>query len=132
TETQPAGYLNGIDKAGTVNGVAVGTAVTNDTISGVVLPGCNNDGVNYTFGEHGIFHGLTATIGFWHNQNGQSLIKSFGLTSSGLSLANLLATNMPNLFGKNAPALAFDSAGNVTSTAGANLTNRLNSVVASY
>ena len=63
-----------------------------DSITCIVLPGCNNDGVGYNFGEHGIFHGLTATIGFWHNNNGQALIKSFGTTSSGLTLANWLAT----------------------------------------
>ncbi|MDB5305358.1 MAG: Cadherin proteinputative collagen-binding protein, partial [Phycisphaerales bacterium] len=74
----------------------------------------------------GIFHGLTATIGFWHNQNGQALLKSFGNTSNGLSLANWLATTMPNLFGKNAPAF------NVASTTGTNLTNRSNTDVAAY
>ena len=98
-----------------------GTTVANSgTISQIVLPGCNNSAVNYNFGELGIFHGLTATIGFWHNKNGQALLNSFGTTSSGLTLANLLATNMPNLFGKNAPAF------NVNATTGTNLTNRSN------
>jgi len=125
-ETTPAGYLDGTDKVGTVNGVLTGTEATNDTISGIVLDGCDNDAVNYTFGEHGIFHGLTATIGFWHNQNGQSLINSFGTTSNGLTLANWLATNAPNLFGKNAPAF------NVNATTGTNLTGRSNADVANY
>jgi hypothetical protein len=125
-ETQLAGYLDGIDKVGTINGVTVGAATTNDTISCIVLPGCANNGINYTFGEHGIFHGLTATIGFWHNQNGQGLIKSFGNASNGLSLANTLAVNLPNLFGAKAPAF------NVNSTIGTNLTNRSDSDVAAY
>ncbi len=126
-ETQPAGYLDGLETVGTINGLIVGSvSITGDSLVGVVLPGCNNDGVNYNFGEHGIFHGLTATIGFWHNANGQSLIKSFGTTSNGLTLANWLATNMPNLFGKNAPAF------NVNATAGTNLTNRSNTDVANY
>ena len=62
--------------------------------------------------------GRFGTIGFWHNANGQSLIKSFGTTSSGLTLANWLATTFPNLFGRNAPAW------NVSSTIGTNLTGR--------
>ena len=41
-------------------------------------------------------------------------------------LANTLATNLPNLFGKNAPAF------NVNSTIGTNLTNRSNTDVANY
>ena len=47
-----AGYLDGIDKAGTINGVAAGVVGT-DAISGIVLDGCDNDAVNFTFGEHG-------------------------------------------------------------------------------
>src|SRR5207253_1787939 len=35
-----------------------------------------------------IFFGLTGTIGFWQNKNGQSVINSFGTSSSGLTLAN--------------------------------------------
>jgi hypothetical protein len=126
-ETQPAGYLDGQETVGTVNGVIDGSVTcTNDAIGSIVLPGCNNDGINYNFGEHGIFHGLTATIGFWHNQNGQGLINSFGTTSNGLTLANWLATSYPNLFGKNAPAF------NVNSTTGTNLTNRSDADVAAY
>ncbi|MDB5357471.1 MAG: hypothetical protein JWN24_3924 [Phycisphaerales bacterium] len=126
--TPPAGDLNGIDTVGTLNGSADGAwqGCGTGTISNIVLPGCNNDAINYKFGELGIFHGLTATIGFWHNQNGQAVLKSFGTTSNGLTLANWLATTMPNLFGKNAPAF------NVASTTGTNLTNRSDSDVAAY
>jgi hypothetical protein len=126
--TPPSGDLNGNAKVGTLNGVPDGTTSPcgTGTISGIVLPGCNNAAVGYSFGELGIFHGLTATIGFWHNQNGQSLLKSFGTTSGGLTLANWLATTMPNLFGAKAPAF------NVNSTIGTNLTNRSDSDVASY
>jgi hypothetical protein len=122
TETQPAGYLNGNEIAGNLGG----NNSCNNTISSIVLPGCDNDATGYNFGEMGIFHGLTATIGFWHNNNGQSLIMSFGNTSSGLSLANWLAKTYPNLFGSGAPAF------NVNSTIGTNLTNRSNSDVAAY
>jgi len=125
-EIQPASFVDGLETVGTLNGVKVGTTTGADGISGIVLPGCNNDAINYLFGEHGIFHGLTATIGFWHNQNGQGLIKSFGTTSSGLTLANWLAAAMPHLFGKNAPGF------NVNSTIGTNLTGRSNTDVANY
>lgn len=43
--------------------------------------------------------GDTATIGFWHNQNGQKVIDSFNGGSTATMLGNWLATNFPNLFG---------------------------------
>ncbi len=60
TETQPAGYLDGKETAGTVASVTVGTvdnAVFDNTaaynrITGVVLPG-GGTGTNYLFGERG-------------------------------------------------------------------------------
>jgi hypothetical protein len=129
TETPPAGSINGVDMAGTINGQTVGVVSSSASlgvISKIALPGCNNAGINYTFGQLGIFHGMTATIGFWHNKNGQALINSFGKTSGGLTLANWLAQTFPNLFGKNAPAF------NVSSTTGTNLTGRSDSDVAAY
>jgi hypothetical protein len=64
-------------------------------------------------------HGMTGTIGFWHNQNGQALINSFGTTSTGMTLANWLATTFPNLYGVNAGS-------------NNNLTNKTNAQVAQY
>lgn len=126
TEIQPAGFADGLETVGTLNGVVVGARFGNDGFCKIVLPGCDNNAVNYNFGELGIYHGLTATIGFWHNGNGQELIKSFAKTTNGLTLANWLATTYPNLFGKNAPAFK------VSSTIGTNLTNRSNADVANY
>jgi hypothetical protein len=126
TVTPPSGFVIGNSTPGTLNGVALGTDVVDGTVGNVVLPGCNNQAVTYQFGEHGILHGLTATIGFWHNKNGQALINSFTKTSTGLTLANWLAMNMPNLFGCKAPAF------NVKSTIGTNLTNQSNANVAAY
>ncbi|HWF11734.1 MAG TPA: putative Ig domain-containing protein [Bryobacteraceae bacterium] len=57
----------------------------------------------------------TATIGFWHNQNGQALILSLNGGSSSTSLANWLATQFPYLYGVNSPN---------------NLTNKTNADVA--
>jgi hypothetical protein len=42
---------------------------------------------------------MTATIGFWHNKNGQALIKSLNGGSSSTALGNWLATNFPHLYG---------------------------------
>ena len=124
TSTQPSGTVDGKDNVGTVNGVVNGTLGA-DCVSNILLKS-GEAGVNYNFGELGIYHGLMAMIGFWHNAAGQGLIKSFGTTSSDVTLANTLAINLPNLFGKSAPAF------NVNSTVGTNLTNRSNTDVANY
>ena len=51
TETQPAGYLQGTNSVGTVNGTVVGQLGPRvDVISNVVLA-AGNEGVNYNFGE---------------------------------------------------------------------------------
>jgi hypothetical protein len=44
-------------------------------------------------------HGDTATIGFWHNKNGQALINSMNGGSSSKTLATWLVSNYPGLFG---------------------------------
>jgi len=43
--------------------------------------------------------GDAATIGFWHNKNGQALILSLNGGASSKTLANWLATNFPWLYG---------------------------------
>src|SRR5262249_25071353 len=43
--------------------------------------------------------GDTATIGFWHNKNGQAVINSFNGGSSSTALANWLSSNFGNLSG---------------------------------
>lgn len=49
-EEQPAGYLDGCDSVGTVNGVLNGSAPQNDTLVNIVLVD-GDAGVNYDFGE---------------------------------------------------------------------------------
>jgi hypothetical protein len=44
-------------------------------------------------------HGDTATIGFWHNKNGQALILSLNGGPTSTNLANWLAGNFPYLYG---------------------------------
>ena len=48
--------------------------------------------------------GTTATIGFWHNKNGQALIKSFNGSATSTALGNWLATTFPKLYGAQAGA----------------------------
>jgi hypothetical protein len=48
--------------------------------------------------------GLAGTIGFWNNNNGQALLKSFNGGSSSTALANWLAATFPNLYGSGAGA----------------------------
>ncbi|HEV3022434.1 MAG TPA: DUF4214 domain-containing protein, partial [Pirellulales bacterium] len=58
-----------------------------------------------------------ATIGFWHNNNGQALIDSLNGGSSSTALSQWLATNFPNLYGGGAGATSLvnhDSHGNIT------------------
>jgi hypothetical protein len=46
--------------------------------------------------------GQTAGIGFWHNGNGQALIKSFNGGSNATAMATWLALTFPNLYGSGA------------------------------
>ncbi|MCX5676950.1 MAG: SpaA isopeptide-forming pilin-related protein [Planctomycetota bacterium] len=101
TETQPANYLDGKDTVGTRGGT-----VGNDVFSQITLA-ANTDGINYNFGElqqagTPVGEGQTATIGFWHNKNGQALIKSLNGGKTATNLANWLASNFPNLYGSSA------------------------------
>ena len=48
--------------------------------------------------------GMTATIGFWQNKNGQALLKSLNGGATATKLGNWLATNFPNLCGTSAGA----------------------------
>jgi hypothetical protein len=85
----------------------------------------NNAAISGTFGDepetvsgHGVLKGDFATIGFWHNKNGQALIDSLNGSSGATSLSQWLATNFPNLYGGGAGATSLvnhDSHGNITS-----------------
>jgi hypothetical protein len=100
TETQPAGYLQGIDSVGTAGGSLSAT----DQFFVNLPPGVN--GLNYNSGEQPtgtgpVQRGQTAGIGFWNNKNGQALILAFN-GGSGTQLADWLAATLPNMFGANA------------------------------
>ncbi|HEY7309956.1 MAG TPA: SdrD B-like domain-containing protein [Gemmataceae bacterium] len=100
TETQPAGYAQGIDSVGTAGGSLSAT----DQFFANLAPAVN--GENYNFGEQPsgtgpVQKGQTAGIGFWNNKNGQALILAFN-GGTGTQLADWLAAALPNMFGANA------------------------------
>jgi hypothetical protein len=95
-------------------GYAVSVQISNpNTKSGTA----NDTAIVTSLGQT-VGKGLAGGIGFWHNQNGQALIHSFGNTTNGQTLANWLATTFPNLYGP--------------STGSNNLTNKTNDQVAAY
>ncbi len=95
-------------------GYAVSVQISNpDTQSATV-----NDAATVTSLNQGVTRGLTGGIGFWHNKNGQALIKSLNGGPSSTALGNWLAASFPNLYG---------------ASAGANsLASKTNAQVASY
>jgi hypothetical protein len=66
-----------------------------------------------------IGRGDTATIGFWHNKNGQALINSLNGGPSSTALGNWLASNFPYLYGPQAGSAN-------------DMTNKTNAQVAAY
>ena len=106
-ETQPEYLRDGKDTLGTVNGTVVGSNSTNDVFSDVVLPGPDSLAENYNFGERpldggGVVAGQTATIGFWQNRNGQTLLKSLNGGPEASQLSSWLVTTFPNMYGAQA------------------------------
>jgi hypothetical protein len=125
-ETQPAGYDDGKDTPGVIRPASV----SNDFFCGIVLR-AEDCPTNYNFGERpkvaptppppppppptppppaptppppAVGVGSTATIGFWHNKNGQKLLTSLNGGPSAKNLGNWLATNFPRLWGAQAGA----------------------------
>jgi hypothetical protein len=107
SETQPAGFLDGLDVLGTVNGVISGNDAVNDVFSQIGMTQPGSDGINYNFAElpastTPVQAGQTAGIGFWQNKNGQALINSLNGGPSATQLANWLAATFPNMYGASA------------------------------
>lgn len=97
-ETQPSGYVDGIESAGSLGGDDTGD---NNTIAAIPVA-FGQTGINYNFGELkevSVDSGDTATIGFWNNKNGQNLIKSFNGSANARNLGNWLAATFPNIYG---------------------------------
>jgi hypothetical protein len=115
--TQPANYLDGISTIGSQGG----TVGVNQFINIVLNADVN--GINNNFAERlpvgsTLRSGQTATIGFWHNKNGQALIKSLNGNANATSLGNWLAQSFPNIYGVDAGSQ--------------NLTGKTNTQIANY
>jgi parallel beta-helix repeat protein len=98
SESQPAGYLPGVDTVGTAGGSLAAT----DQFFIQLDQGV--DGLNYNFGEQppttgAVTKGQSAGIGFWNNKNGQALILALNGGGTSTRLADWLAATMPNTFG---------------------------------
>jgi hypothetical protein len=117
-ELQPAGRLDGQESLGSVitppeHAVNAPAVLDNDVFrldfflsetseSVRWVAGC--DAVNFNFAEgrlagDTVHAGQTATIGFWQNKHGQSLIKSLNGGPSSTQLGNWLAATFPNMYG---------------------------------
>lgn len=108
-QIQPAGYIDGRDSLGTVNGIVTGDDTMNDEFRQLVLPMPGSTAVNYNFGERpapegAVSSGQTAAIGFWQNRQGQNLIKSLNGGPNATQLGNWLAATFPNMYGAQAGA----------------------------
>ena len=95
----------GVTLSGTSVVVAVGTPAGNyslvykicDKLNPTI---CDTATVTVPVTQTGtLVHGDTATIGFWHNKNGQAIILAANGGSTSKSLATWLATSYPYLFG---------------------------------
>src|SRR5262249_23148438 len=98
TETQPAGYAQGIDRVGTTGGRLTAT----DQFFVQLTPQVN--GLNYNYGEQPagtgpVQTGQTAAIGFWNNTNGQALILALNGGGTSHQLGDWLAATFVNLYG---------------------------------
>ena len=100
----PAGYestlsLKGSDRALDSNGSPTTVALVADNSSDQTI----DFGFLVTTGPP-LGAGDTATIGFWHNKNGQALINSLNGGSNAKNLATWLAADFPYLYGASAGA----------------------------
>ena len=96
TGTNPGGYLP--TATGTYQWVAV---YSGDAKNSAVASPFGDEPETVTTSPSGgpVSSGDFATIGFWHNKNGQAVINSFNGSSTATALGNWLATNFPHLFG---------------------------------
>ena len=119
-ETQPVNFDDGLESLGEVSNpypvnqppaIDGGLVESNDRFSGIKLaPGSLGD--YYNFGElpqpgDQMPDGSTASIGFWHNKNGQALIErlsDFAAANDGspTQLGDWLAATLPSMYGSGA------------------------------
>lgn len=135
-QTQPITLDDGQESLGVVNDLEVPTAIGdsgyvdgNDKFSGIQLVP-KSEGDRYNFGERPlpgdqIGGSSTASIGFWHNNMGQALIRSLNTGSSSTQLGDWLAATFPNMYG---PGAFYDAASGDDQDM--NLTDKTNAEIA--
>ncbi len=107
-QVQPAGFNDGAEILGTINGLTVGSVIGNDRFGNIGLePGAA--AINYNFAERplnggGVSAGQTATIGFWQNKKGRALIVALNGGAGSMQLSGWLAATLPNMYGATAGA----------------------------
>jgi len=100
TGTTPGGYLP------TVTGTFQWVAVYSGDHNNAMVSSAFGDEPETVSTSTPVGAGGFATIGFWHNQNGQAVINSFNGGSTQTLLGNWLATNFPHLFGATNPYIS--------------------------
>ena len=127
-ESQPAGYLDGVETLGTVGGIAVGYVSGNDQFGGVAMQSGGQSAVNYNFGERGAVVSFDVASGMTQ----RSWINALDvLFTSDQIAADLMANpsrvkltkfglNGPNADGSGGANVIFGGAGGLSRT-GANL-----------
>jgi hypothetical protein len=105
---KPAGFNFTLANAG-ANDAVDSDANTSTGKTGTYVLASGQSNLTVDAGLVGNLHGLTGTIGFWANNNGQTLIKLFNATSlskagTSTALGNWLAAQFPKVYGvKNTP-----------------------------
>ena len=92
----PSGYQFETANVGSAGGSASGSSITGIKVAGDTNSTSNNFAEIVT---PSICKGQTQTDCFWASCNGQNLIKSFSLTSSGQTLGQWLVSNYKDVFG---------------------------------
>src|SRR5262249_14275488 len=102
TETQPAGYTQGTNSLGTIDGVPAGAISAIDRFD--LCLAARLDALHYNFAQPpaatgGVRAGQTASSGFWNNKNGQALMKALNGGASSTQLGDWLGATFPRMFG---------------------------------
>ncbi len=85
TETQPAGFIDGVETVGTTFGGTVNNAFNVDTITGLTVPAGVNSGTGYNFGEL-LASSLAGTVYRDLNNNGAINAGETGITGVNVAL----------------------------------------------
>ncbi len=103
SETQPNDYMDGLDAAGSLGGTVSADRIVNIVVQAGAIGVANNFGELVPTSDLGC--GMTATIGFWNNKNGQKLIMSLNSGRCSTALGKWLAVTFPKMYGNQAGSM---------------------------